>query len=677
MSIFGFGRKSEGSKEFVLGEIPIFSALTVSEQKLIEKTARLVEFKRGDIVYRENDPSDAFYVVISGRFRLFREASVNFPEETLLFFYRGDHFGETSLLTNRSHSASVEAKSDGMILKLAKDDFMKFVNNIPTLSLHLSRSMGHRLTQTKDTEGHREVKTVALYSSAKSENALTIWFDLSKRLFHETKRKVVLVDFADPPTVFAQGFFQNEDSLVSFDLTNMDPANEDDLQRALLLSVCGFHYLHVQKTDGQEDYEKRIRTLITFLTYRFNYLLLRMPPEIGHVTFKVLNKSDMVYAYCQPSMAHLEECSHALAEFQQGFGFSKSEMRVIVSEDVATPALPYEKKEDVLNIPIFALLPSPEKKPERYDFVIRYLARELAGKLIGLALGSGAAHGLAHIGVLKALEKEGVHVDVVAGSSIGALIGALWASGLKAEEIEKIAKSVDKKSAFFKIIGFGDLAFPLNGFIKGKQVCRFLKLYFEGKTFQDFAMPCKVVATDMFTAEAIVLDTGDVTEAVRASIAIPGIFEPLYHRGRFLIDGGVIDPMPVRVLAQMGIKKIIAVNVLQGPKELRERNRIRTDDVRRWRESSENKNLFQRVIDSAFFKTPKAYAPHIFNAIMNTIQFMEYEIAEWWGTQADIVIHPVLKDAHWAEFYSPDKFIRKGEEMTREQIEEIRRLIAE
>src|SRR3989338_6433151 len=146
MAFFQFGRKIELAKEYSLEEIPVFSSLTPAEQRLIEKKARLIEFKRGDKVYEEATAAEAFYVVISGRFRLYNKTKSGGGEHTLIHFYRGDHFGETSLLTGRLHSASVEALKDGIILKLEKNDFLRLVNDIPSISLYLNRSLRHRLT---------------------------------------------------------------------------------------------------------------------------------------------------------------------------------------------------------------------------------------------------------------------------------------------------------------------------------------------------------------------------------------------------------------------------------------------------------------------------------------------------------------------------------------------------
>ena len=129
MNFFSFWKKAKHEvKEGYLTEpISLFSSLAPEEQALVEQHSRLVGFKRGDIVYEEGAVPDAFYIIISGRFRLFTRARGPEKESTLLFFYRGEHFGETSLLTDSVHSASVEAKTDAVVLKISAESFQKLL----------------------------------------------------------------------------------------------------------------------------------------------------------------------------------------------------------------------------------------------------------------------------------------------------------------------------------------------------------------------------------------------------------------------------------------------------------------------------------------------------------------------------------------------------------------------
>lgn len=127
----------------------------------------------------------------------------------------------------------------------------------------------------------------------------------------------------------------------------------------------------------------------------------------------------------------------------------------------------------------------------------------------------------------------------------------------------------------------------------------------------------------------------------------------------------------------MGVKKIIAVNVLPGPKDRIERNRIKAEEHRRKEELNAQKKVWSRIFSKGKDKIYNRYAVNVFHVIMSTVQFLEYEIAESWGAQADVLIHPIVREANWAEFHSPDKFIQLGIEKAEIHIPEIKRLLAE
>ena len=178
---------------------------------------------------------------------------------------------------------------------------------------------------------------------------------------------------------------------------------------------------------------------------------------------------------------------------------------------------------------------------------------------IGLALGSGSARGLAHIGVTRALKDAGIHVDYVAGTSIGAAIGAVYASG-KLDSLQDAYLAMDWK----KIAYFFDVVFPKSGIIDGKKVADFMRDYVHSENIEDLPLPFKAVATELNSGEEVVLETGDVIEAVRASISVPGMFTPVRRDGRVLVDGGLVNPVPVNVARAMGADIVIAVDINHG-----------------------------------------------------------------------------------------------------------------
>ncbi len=676
MNFFSFGKKAkpETREGYLLDPIPLFSSLSSSEQALIEQHSRLVGFKRGDIIYEEGTAPDAFYVIISGRFRLFTRARGADKETTLLYFYRGEHFGETSLLTGSPHSASVEAKTDAVALKISAESFQKLLVEIPSLSLHLSRSLGRHLTREELGYSHhrREVRIAAFYFAASTEGMATFLVDFMKTLRGETQGRVLLLDLSGKlkgalPPVFQKGMASG------LDMKMLDPSHESSIQAGIGHCEGGFDLLSFQVNAALDEEEKKFSTLLTYLTYRYDYLVVCLPDRNTPVAVKALNYSDRVYLWAEKRADVFTFASKKVTELCQDFGFSRNEIKIMMPSQEAS-AIARKGSSAAPEMQLFSTLPSLQYQRYQYEKTLTFLAKEWSERLVGLVLGSGAAYGLSHIGVLRVLEEEKIPVDVLAGSSIGALLGVLWAAGYNSYEIEKIAKSLDKKNAFFKLLGFQDLSAIHRGFFKGDQIIRFLSAYLHDMSFQDLRIPVKVVATDLLTSEEVVLESGSVLNAIRASISIPGFFRPFPHKGSYLIDGGIVDPLPVKILSNMGVRKIMAVNVLPAPKDLIERNECRR---RAFHEGFQQRGYWQRIAMKTRDRIQRRYTANIFNVLMNSIMFTEFEIARMEGGEADIFIHASAPNAHWIEFFSADKFIEEGMRKTRERLADIRQLLLE
>ena len=252
---------------------------------------------------------------------------------------------------------------------------------------------------------------------------------------------------------------------------------------------------------------------------------------------------------------------------------------------------------------------------------------------VGLALGGGSARGLAHIGVLEVLEKENIPFDMIAGTSAGALIGALYACGSSAVEIKKTITSVSLIDRARMI----DLALPKTGLIAGERIKKMLKELIGEAEFNDLRIPFSCVATDIVTGEEVVIDHGSVVEAVRASISIPAVFTVVKYEGRFLVDGGLSNPVPVSVLKEMGADFTIAVNVIP----------------------TISKRHPSRGKKSAGVKNEKE--PNIFNVLMNMIDITDNRLAKSSTSVADIVIEPDTSDIGPSDFNRAREIILKGE----------------
>lgn len=176
---------------------------------------------------------------------------------------------------------------------------------------------------------------------------------------------------------------------------------------------------------------------------------------------------------------------------------------------------------------------------------------------IGLALGSGGARGLAHIAYLEVLDQLLIKTSAIAGSSIGALVGALYAGGMSGVQLRDLAKSVTIRD-LPRLIDAPSFIEPLG--IKGKKIEEWLREILPVKRFEDLPIPLRIAATDYWKGEEVIFSTGDIASAVRASISIPGVFQPYELGGRVLVDGGVVDPVPFGLLEGLA-DFVVAIDV--------------------------------------------------------------------------------------------------------------------
>lgn len=305
---------------------------------------------------------------------------------------------------------------------------------------------------------------------------------------------------------------------------------------------------------------------------------------------------------------------------------------------------------------------------------------------IGLALGSGAARGLAHIGILRALKEKNISIDVIAGSSMGALVGACYARNGDITDLEEVVLNLDWRQ--LAQLSDPNLTLLFKGVIHGKKVKELLKTIIGDVKFKDLKIPLAVVATDISTGEEIVIKEGSVIEAVRASISIPAIFMPVKFNSRFLIDGGIVNPVPVNVVKDMGATFVIACNVihkLQGRRPIGSTKRqksplpISKTQIKNAALSALNNKIdklllenkdkienFQKLINGFKEKIYRGAqkvdpnTPSIFDAIIQAIYAMEYEIAKLKVKEADIVITPNTRHIASLEFYRGKEAILEG-----------------
>jgi NTE family protein len=291
---------------------------------------------------------------------------------------------------------------------------------------------------------------------------------------------------------------------------------------------------------------------------------------------------------------------------------------------------------------------------------IRRMAREIGRCRTGLALSSGGARGLAHIGVIQVLEESGIEIDLVAGSSMGAYVAAHWAYGHDGVACEKIARDIERRWGWMRLVD--PVIPPRQGFMRTRRVAQWMRRGIGGIQFIELARPLRVVATDFETLDRVVFSSGEVARAVEASIAIPGICEPIFLDGRTLIDGGIADPLPVDVLSEMGIERIIAVNTLPTPAHLAMCDMTAREAQARGVSAWLNKHLnyFSRG--------------NLCDIVMRANFGGQMRVAEQAGHIADIVLRPWACDSKWHDFANPGKYIALGRKVAEERLAEMKAL---
>lgn len=251
---------------------------------------------------------------------------------------------------------------------------------------------------------------------------------------------------------------------------------------------------------------------------------------------------------------------------------------------------------------------------------------------VGVALGGGFARGLAHVGVLKVLEEEGIPVDIVAGTSVGAVIGAMYACGTSVKEMTELA-------ALVRFNSFARWTVSRFGFCSNDRMVPFLNKLLTCRTFAELKRPLAVCATDFITGEAVTFTSGSLVDAIRASCTYPGMFPPVSVNGRLLVDGLLAHPVPSQPLRELGATRVLGVYLsahwvhANGPR-------------------------------------------HIFDVVGQCFSIAQAKMCDQWKAQTDVTLEPNVEGIAYDAFERAPELIKAGEVATRAAIGEIKKWVA-
>ncbi|MCE9614295.1 MAG: cyclic nucleotide-binding domain-containing protein [Lentisphaerae bacterium] len=651
-----------------LRDHPLFRDLPPRALKQLAANAVRIEYAKGGIIVRENDPGEALYVVLSGRC----QATVDRPDGTRQVhdvYGPGDTFGERPLLSRDGHAATVRVITDCIVLRIPASDLSPVLDRYREFEKELTRRVYGQVRLLRAGQPAAKLGRVAVLGNLSPRvRGSEIAHNLAAAVRQEAGCSVLTVEMVGEPGGPALSDWRN------LPLCTLDELRAAADVRKATSGLWDLR-LHARDTAAEADC---VAPVLSHLALYARIVIVHADASVPEgVVEQLLVQADLSYMLLGQRDADRRRAEALTRRLTQHPAHEIVHPLPVLCLDEGERATAAESLAARLGMPVHAVIPGlPRAESEAHDFYrrhpgerfsahIRHLAREIGRCRLGLALSSGGAKSLAHIGVIQVLEEQGIDVDVVAGTSMGGLIGALWAYGIDGRGMETLARAQGGARGLWRLI---DPVFPpRRGFIGGMRAPEIVREAIGEAHFYDMQKQLRVVATDLDTLERVVFDSGEVAPVVHASMAMPGIVVPVRLNGRTLVDGGVAEPIPVNVLMEMGVERILAVNTIPNPAELKQCLLLRGEEPavppRRGtgRAFSRYLNYFGRG--------------NILDIWSKSMLGAESRVAEIACRQADVVLRPVLCDGRWHDFGRPDKYIAVGRHAAEQQIEDIRRLV--
>lgn len=655
-----------------LKRIPLFKDLSDEDLSRIAGLLKPLSLPRGATLFHQGDPGDAFFIITSGQVRLVTERQGR--KTVTSFLGRGDTLGELALLSGEQRPMTAHLDATTEFLVLSKRDFSVVLRDNPGIPMQLSRTLSSRVMEQSRGRGEAKAlqpQMIGLLALLEGADRVLFVLHFALALVEQSRRRVLLVDLGrKEPLAKALGL---EPAVLTEEMfRGRDLHDPSIIGEFVQVHASGLGILTIPPGVLSGRFFRSIFLFMNLLRERSDFAVLSLGPELGDVEKSVLNEADRWMM--AGSAAQRDAFLRLRSELDRFVPEPKKMLDVWVGED-SPPKFVHAAGREWARVIWPPSVGSAYRsgmslfqavnRSSKAKFGVESLARRVARMRLGLALGTGAALGYSLVGILKALKRASIPVDLVAGTSMGSVIGGFYSLGIEPEEIERVIRGVDKAWVWENL--FWDLTLPRSGFFAGTTLLRFLSSIFEDKEFHELERQFSCVACDIETGEEVVFKEGRVAEAVRGSCGIPIIFQPFHYQGRFLVDGGLVDPVPVRIVRQMGADVVVSVNLTMPTAE------------RKSAKGGAKSAAPAGGIDITRLKDltlPEALkAPNVFQVFFQMIHTMEYEIAKSRGPLADVYIHPDLSDFSWTEFHRGRELIDAGEAVARPMIPKIRSLL--
>jgi predicted acylesterase/phospholipase RssA len=509
MSQFASSSPSASLAETLAG-FPVFNRLSPATLKQLEQELTHETIRGGETLFEQGDPGDCMYAVVYGRLRIsIRNTDRAGGERIIREVGRGQPIGEMAILTGEPRSATVRAIRDTELIRLTKEGFERLIASQPQAMLEMARLIIHRLQHPDPSPGHGRMTALALLPAARDIPVHELAEKLTQELI-AIGRHVRRLDAHAVDQVLRETAATHDEGFITRELPRW--LHEQEAQHDLLVYVA--------------------------------------EPTASEWTGLCLRQADTVLVVGRGGGS--PDISTGLAEMlarSKGPASCRTELALLYDSAMQKPTLTEAWLEslDVVAHHHVDLQRTPD---------VARLARMLTGEAIGIVLGGGGARGFAHIGVLRALEEANVPIDLAGGTSMGSIIAAQCAAGWNWETIRE-----NCRRGFLQSGSLEDYTIPIIAILRGRRYKKLLQRLFGDLRIEDLPRPFFCVSTNLTRSVAMIHDRGPLHQWVGASIAVPGLGPPVFHRREVLVDGGLMNNLPADIMLGLGRGPVFAVSV--------------------------------------------------------------------------------------------------------------------
>ena len=602
-----------------------FNKLKGKNIKRLLSISQVKEYSEGEVIYSEGDSADYFYLLLAGRVLVL--TTQQGKEQPIELLKRGICFGIISLLTEEPHSVTAKSIERSFVLLIEKGKFREFLKQVPVVSLDFSRLLSQRVKKRAKPKVVFQSKRIGV-SGFPSSGKSTYAYNLALQIKEQTAKNVIYLEISKEKFTL--------DSLLKRDIKplTLSEFKEESFKQYIIEDDVDCLAVKI------ED-KFNLSSLLNLLSESYHFIIYEIPftfwDDYAKSHYPLDHYLHLLLSY---KKKELTKGANLIKELKKADPLYKERVKIVMNEFTEQEKIPFETTSRILDHPIYATIPPYDDAS--YKKALRRIARQLGEVVLGIALGSGAAYGFSHLGVLEVLGNNNIPIDMVCGSSMGSLVATLWALGYDMQQIKKQVRYFTKKIGGFS---FSNVLLPFRGILKARRLENICKDIFGDLTFYDIKHTLKIVAFDFIKRETKILEDGPLYKAVAASCAMPGIFEPISVKKDILLDGGILNPLPTKVILRRGANKIIAVNITPSSEEM-------------LKEYKKKDRL------------------HIFDFIFGSIETMQQQFIHEALEISDVVIHPELEGLGWMDFDRIDEFVERGRKAAEDKIEDIKRLVA-